>query len=173
MRKFYKQQRICKNLFRVLGFEFRGEKLLATLETRNSKLETKIMANQINLEVITPEKLVLRESVDEIVLPGLTGEIGVLPDHEPLITQLKTGVLSYRVGASLQKMHVSGGFAEVLGERVSVLADIAEQPEDIDVERAKAALGRAEKMLLGGGDADTAQAELSLDRAKTRIQIAG
>ena len=71
------------------------------------------MSNKINLEVITPEKLVLRESVDEIVLPGLTGEIGVLPDHEPLISQLKTGVLSYRIGASLQKIHVSGGFAEV------------------------------------------------------------
>ena len=131
------------------------------------------MANTINLEVITPEKLVLRESVDEIVLPGLTGEIGVLPDHEPLISQLKTGVLSYRIGASLQKIHVSGGFAEVLGDKVSVLADVAEKPEDIDIESAKAALERAEKSLLGSEGIDATRAELEIDRAKTRIQIAG
>ncbi len=130
------------------------------------------MANQINLEVITPEKLVLRESVDELVLPGLTGEIGVLPDHEPLISQLKTGVLSYRVGASLQKLHVSGGFAEVLGDKVSVLADVAEKPEDIDLESAKAALERAEKSLIGSEGIDATHAELEIDRAKTRIQIA-
>ena len=131
------------------------------------------MANQINLEVITPEKLVLRESVDEIVLPGLTGEIGVLPDHEPLISQLKTGVLSYRTGASLQKIHVSGGFAEVLGDKVSVLADVAEKPEDIDIESAKAALERAEKNLVGSEGIDATRDELEIDRAKTRIQIAG
>ncbi len=131
------------------------------------------MANQINLEVITPEKLVLRESVDEIVLPGLTGEIGVLPDHEPLISQLKTGVLSYRIGTSLQKIHVSGGFAEVLGDKVSVLADVAEKPEDIDIESAKAALERAEKSLIGSEGIDATRAELEIDRAKTRIQIAG
>ena len=131
------------------------------------------MANKINLEVITPEKLVLRESVDELVLPGLTGEIGVLPDHEPLISQLKTGVLSYRVGASLQKLHVSGGFAEVLGDKVSVLADVAEKPEDIDIESAKAALERAEKSLIGSEGIDATRAELEIDRAKTRIQIAG
>jgi F-type H+-transporting ATPase subunit epsilon len=143
------------------------------LETQNPKLETKFMSNQINLEVITPEKLVLRESVDELVLPGLTGEIGVLPDHEPLISQLKTGVLSYRVGASLQKLHVSGGFAEVLGDKVSVLADVAEKPEDIDLESAKTALERAEKSLAGSEGADLTRVELEIDRAKTRIQIAG
>ena len=115
----------------------------------------------------------LRESVDELVLPGLTGEIGVLPDHEPLISQLKTGVLSYRVGASLQKLHVSGGFAEVLGDKVSVLADVAEKPEDIDIESAKAALERAEKSLIGSEGIDATRAELEIDRAKTRIQIAG
>jgi F-type H+-transporting ATPase subunit epsilon len=132
-----------------------------------------IMANKINLEVITPEKLVLRESVDELVLPGLTGEIGVLPDHEPLISQLKTGILSYRVGTSLQKLHVSGGFAEVLAEKVSVLADVAEKPEDIDLQNAKADLERAEKSLIGSEGADLIRAELEVDRAKTRIQIAG
>lgn len=132
------------------------------------------MANKINLEIITPEKLVLREAVDEVVLPGLTGELGVLPDHEPLITQLKTGVLTYRQGGAQQKLHISGGFAEVLGDKVSVLSDIAEKPEDIDVERAKAALDRAEKHLSGGGESpEAASAELKKERAKTRLQLAG
>ena len=131
------------------------------------------MANKINLEIITPEKLVLRESVDEIVLPGLTGELGILPDHEPLITQLKTGILTYRQSSEQKRLHVSGGFAEVLGDQVSVLADVAEKPEDIDVERAKAALGRAEKRVSGGGELDAARAELKLERAKTRLQLAG
>ena len=132
------------------------------------------MANKIQLEIITPEKLALREAVDEVVLPGLTGELGILPDHEPLITQLKTGVLTYRQGSAQQKLHVSGGFAEVLGDKVSVLSDVAEKPEEIDTERAKAALGRAEKRL-GGNDAsfDTARAELKKERAKTRLQLVG
>lgn len=132
------------------------------------------MANKINLEVITPEKLALRESVDEVVLPGLTGELGILPDHEPLITQLKTGVLTYRQSGSQQRLHVSGGFAEVLGDKVSVLADVAEKPEEIDVARAREALDRAEKRLNGSGaDVDVERAELKKERARTRIQLAG
>ncbi len=132
------------------------------------------MANKIHLEIITPEKLALRAEVDEVVLPGLTGELGVLPDHEPLMTQLKTGVLTYRQGGSQHKLHVSGGFAEVLGEKVSVLADVAEKPEEIDAERAKAALDRAEKRLIGSGDSvDVERAELKKERAKTRLQLVG
>mgnify|MGYP000870978189 CR=1 FL=1 len=131
------------------------------------------MANKINLEIITPEKLALREAVDEVVLPGLTGELGVLPDHEPLITQLKTGVLVYRQGGTQHRLHVSGGFAEVLGDRVSVLSDIAEKPEEIDTERARAALERAEKRLNGSSDnIDVTRAELKKERAKTRLQVA-
>ncbi len=132
------------------------------------------MANKINLEVITPEKLALREAVDEVVLPGLTGELGILPDHEPLITQLKTGILTYRQGGAQQKLHVSGGFAEILGDKVSVLADVAEKPEEIDADRARAALERAEKRLGGNNDdLDVPRAELKKERAKTRLQIAG
>lgn len=130
------------------------------------------MANKINLEIITPEKLALRTEVDEVVLPGLTGELGVLPDHEPLMTQLKTGVLTYRQGGSQQRLHISGGFAEVLGDKVSVLSDVAEKPDEIDLERAKAALDRAEKRLLSSGEnLDVERAELKKERAKTRIQI--
>ncbi len=132
------------------------------------------MANKIHLEIITPEKLVLRAEVDEVVLPGLTGELGVLPDHEPLITQLKTGVLAYRQAGSQQKLHVSGGFAEVLPDKVSVLADVAEKSEEIDLTRAKSALERAEKQLLGSGETTEAEsAERKKERAKTRIQLAG
>ena len=132
------------------------------------------MANKIHLEIITPEKLALRVEVDEVVLPGLTGEFGVLPDHEPLIAQLKTGILTYRQGGVQQRLHISGGFAEVLGEKVSVLSDVAEKPDEIDVERAKAALDRAEKRLLGSGEnIDVERAELKKERAKTRLQITG
>ncbi|HEX4947669.1 MAG TPA: F0F1 ATP synthase subunit epsilon [Blastocatellia bacterium] len=129
------------------------------------------MANKIHLEIITPEKLALREEVDEVVLPGATGELGVLPDHQPLITQLKTGILIYRQGGSQQRLHISGGFAEVLGDKVSVLADVAEKPDEIDVERAQAALERAEKRLLSSEGVDVERAELKKERAKTRIQI--
>ena len=132
------------------------------------------MANKIDLEIITPERLVLREPVDEVVLPGSTGELGVLPDHEPLITQLKTGILTYRQGKDQKKLHVSGGFAEILGDRLSVLSDVAEKPEEIDLDRAKASLDRAEKRLASGGDGlDFSRAELKLSRAKTRIQLRG
>ena len=141
---------------------------------RNSKPKTRnqFMANKIQLEIITPEKLVLREEVDEVVLPGLTGELGVLPDHEPLITQLKTGILSYRQGGSQEKLHVSGGFAEVLGDKVSVLADVAEKPQQIDIARAKAALERAEKQLLGSGETlDAERAELKRNERKLACNL--
>lgn len=132
------------------------------------------MANKIHLEIITPEKLALREEVDEVVLPGLMGELGILPDHEPLITQLKTGILTYRQSGSQQRLHISGGFAEVLGDKVSVLSDVAEKPDEINVERAKAALDRAEKRLIGNSESiDVERAELKRERAKTRIQISG
>jgi F-type H+-transporting ATPase subunit epsilon len=132
------------------------------------------MADKLNLEVITPEKLALREAVDEVVAPGLGGELGILPNHTPLISQLQTGVLSYRQGADKKQMHVSGGFIEVLPDRVSVLSDVAERPEEIDLERAERAKERAERRLASRGeDIDFARAELKLQRAMIRIQLAG
>ncbi|MGH9752533.1 MAG: F0F1 ATP synthase subunit epsilon [Blastocatellia bacterium] len=130
------------------------------------------MADKLNLEVITPERLVLREQVDEVVVPGLGGELGILPDHTPLISQLKTGVLSYRQGTENRRMHVSGGFVEVASDRVSVLSDVAEKPEEIDVERAERAKERAERRLTSRGeDIDFNRAELKLQRAMIRIQL--
>lgn len=132
------------------------------------------MADKLNLEVITPERLVMRESVDEVVVPGLDGELGILPEHTPLISQLQTGVLTYRQGGATQQMHVSGGFVEVQPDRVSVLSDVAERPEEIDLERAQRAKDRAERRLKGqGDDLDFPRAELKLQRAMIRIQLAG
>jgi len=137
------------------------------------------MADKIQLEVVTPEKLLLRESVDEVVLPGLGGELGILPDHTPLISQLQTGLLTYRKGTEKKSLHVSGGFVEVLPDRVSVLADVAEMPEEIDYERAQRARERAEKELAesqqsvpGTSDIDVKRAQEKLRRALTRMDLA-
>jgi len=130
------------------------------------------MADKLNLEVITPERLVLSEQVDEVVAPALSGELGIMPDHTPLISQLKTGVLSYRQGNQNRRMHVSGGFIEVASDNVSVLSDVAEKPEEIDVDRAQRAKERAERLLASRGeDIDFNRAELKLQRAMVRIQL--
>jgi F-type H+-transporting ATPase subunit epsilon len=132
------------------------------------------MADKINLEIITPEKLALREVVDEVVAPGLGGELGILPDHTPLISQLQTGVLIYRQGTEKKALHVSGGFIEVLADRVAVMSDVAERPEEIDYQRAQRARERAEKRLASTApDVDFRRAELKLQRALIRMQIAG
>jgi F-type H+-transporting ATPase subunit epsilon len=132
------------------------------------------MADKINLEVVTPERLVLREAVDEVIVPGLNGELGILPDHTPLISQLRTGILTYRQGAERKQLHVSGGFVEILAESVSVLSDVAEKPEEIDLERARRAREVAEKKLAAkGDDPDFQSAEEKLERALTRLQLAG
>ena len=132
------------------------------------------MADKLNLEVITPERLVLRESVDEVVVPGLDGELGILPEHTALISQLQTGVLTYRQGSDSRQMHVSGGFVEVQADSVAVLSAVAERPEEIDLARAERAKERAEKRLKSGGeDIDFRRAELKMQRAMIRIQLAG
>ena len=132
------------------------------------------MADKIQLEVITPEKLALRESADEVTIPAVGGELGILPDHAPLISQVQTGVLSYRVGSEKKQLLVSGGFAEVLPDKVSILADVAEKPEEIDAERARKSRDRAEKRLASSSDEiDFNRAQLKLQRALIRIQLAG
>jgi F-type H+-transporting ATPase subunit epsilon len=132
------------------------------------------MADRINLEIITPERRVLSESVDEVVVPALSGELGILPEHAPLISQLKTGVLNYRLGNERRELHISGGFVEVLSDRVAVLSDVAERPEEIDLERARRAKERAERRLASKDEEiDFRRAELKLQRALVRIQLAG
>src|SRR5215204_4646808 len=97
------------------------------------------MAEKIQLEVVTPERRVLAEPVDMVTVPGLGGELGILPGHTPLISQLQTGVLSYTTAGRTLQLHVSGGFLEVRDDHVSVLAEVAERPEEIDAARARLA----------------------------------
>jgi F-type H+-transporting ATPase subunit epsilon len=132
------------------------------------------MAEQLQLEVVTPERRVLAEAVDAVYVPGLNGEIGILPGHTPLISQLQTGILTYTKGGETRKMHVSGGFIEVNQERVSVLAEIAEWPEEIDAARARRARERAEKTLsaFSGTEEDFEVARAKLERSMTRLQLA-
>lgn len=129
--------------------------------------------DRIVLEIVTPERKVLSREVDEVVMPGVGGELGVLPGHTELLTILKPGRLVFRDGNVSELFSVAGGFAEVGHHKVVVLADAAEAAKEIDVERAKAAKARAEKQLgeLEMTDEHWAQAEAALERAAVRIEV--
>jgi len=128
----------------------------------------------IQLEIVTPERQLLSQSVDAVQLPGADGELGILPGHAPLITELGIGVLTYRDAQETGHLAIIRGFAEVLPDRVSVLAEIAEHAGEIDVERAKAARERAEKRLASGSSAsiDWARAAGALQRSLIRLRVA-
>jgi len=132
------------------------------------------MADKIQLEIVTPERRLLDEPVDMVTVPGLNGELGILPGHTPLISQLKTGVLTYVQDGKNSQLHVSGGFVEVREDRVSVLAVIAERPEEIDVASARASRERLEKQLSGwsGSEEDLEVARTELARSEVRLQLA-
>jgi F-type H+-transporting ATPase subunit epsilon len=128
---------------------------------------------KIHLSVVTPERKLIEENVDEIVLPGGEGYLGVLPGHAPLLTSLKVGELTYKLGGRTLSCFIAWGFAEILPDRVSVLADIGERPEDVDLQRAKAARERAEQRLKGGAaDTDFERAKIALEKALIRMQVA-
>ena len=130
--------------------------------------------DSIVLEVVTPERQVVRERVSEIQLPAADGYMGILPGHAPLITALGMGMLSYHKGGEVFYLSVVGGYAEVLADRVIVLAERSETAEEIDVDRAKAARQRAEQRLAKTGDPemDWNRAMLALQRALLRLQVA-
>jgi F-type H+-transporting ATPase subunit epsilon len=130
------------------------------------------MAEKLTLEVVTPYGSVLSEEVNEVVAPGSEGEFGVLPGHVPFVTTLKIGILTYKQNGSVRYVFVNSGYAEVYEDRVLILADSAERAEDIDVERAKAAMKRAEERLKKQENIDFARAQASLQRALTRLQAA-
>ena len=132
-----------------------------------------MLPKNLILEMVTPERQVLRETVDSVQLPGLDGELGILPGHAPLLTELGVGKLSYRQGSEVHTATVMSGFAEVLAGRVIVLAERSERAEEIDVTRARAALERAEKRLIpaAGSDVDFARAQDALRRALLRVQV--
>ena len=127
------------------------------------------------LQVVTPEQLLVHEEVHEAQIPGLGGYLGILPGHAPLLSELQMGELSYRKGNHWSYLTVFRGFVEVLPERIIVLAEVGERGEEIDVERAQRARQRAEERLKHPSDPDVDwnRAQVALQRAMIRIQVAG
>ena len=131
------------------------------------------LAKKVLLEIATPDHLLLSREVDEVIAPGSEGEFGVLPGHAHFLSMLKIGELRYRVGDQTNYMSVLWGFAEVTPTKVTILAEIAEKAEDIDVERAQAAVERAEQRLqVGGLPSELKEAQISLEKARLRRRIA-
>jgi len=133
------------------------------------------MADKIRLRVVTPSRMLLDEEVDEVTAPGELGEFGVLPNHIAFLTTLVPGELSYKQGATKTTLAVSGGYAEVLDNVMTVLAPAAEFAGEIDAARAQRAKERAEKMMaeLSLEEKDWEMAEAALQRALARLEIAG
>ena len=134
------------------------------------------MADNISLKVVTPVRLVLEEQVDELTAPGPLGQLGILPDHAALMTTLEIGQLSYRKSGATAVVTVTGGYAEVLDNVVTVLANAAEFPHEIDTARAEEARARAERILDAGDGVDEdglAAARSALQRAVVRIETSG
>jgi len=132
------------------------------------------MAEKLQLEVVTPDRLVLSEPVDIVMAIGSLGEFGILPNHVPFLTTLMAGELRYRKDNQLNHMVVTGGFVEVSHNKVTVLAEAAESAREIDLDRAKRAKERAEKrMALAKSEAvDYIRAEAALRRAMLRLKVA-
>ena len=126
----------------------------------------------LTLEIITGERRLLRqEDVDEVVAPGSLGELGILPNHAPLITSLAAGELRVKQGNGVEEYFISGGFLEVHSDEVTVLADAAEHGSEIDAERAEEARRRATERLEQAGDADRARAQAALARSMQRLRV--
>ena len=132
------------------------------------------MADKIQLEVVTPERRVLADPVDMVTVPGLGGELGILPGHTPLISQLQTGVLTYVQDGKSSQLHVSGGFVEVRDDHVSVLAEVAERPDEIDAARARLSRDQLEKQInaWSGSEDELAIAKTEFERSVVRMQLA-
>lgn len=129
----------------------------------------------MRLEIVTAERVVYSEDVNSVLAPGTEGELGILPNHSPLLTTLKPGELRVEKDGNQFYMAVSGGFMEVLGNKVTVLADTAERLEEIDSERAEQALNRAEDFLnntSSSSDIDLQRALLSMRRSQARLKVA-
>ena len=128
----------------------------------------------IELTIVTPERAVVREEVDEIQIPGSEGYLGILPGHAPLFSELKIGEVGYKKGSQWTFLSVAWGFVEVLSNQVRVLAETAERASEIDAERAMRAKERAEQRLVRTGeDIDYNRALVALERAIVRLQVSG
>lgn len=127
----------------------------------------------MRLEIVTAERMVYSENVDMLVVPGIDGQLGILPNHAPLLTALQPGEIRVDKDGEENFMAVSGGFLEVLANRVTILADTAERAEEIDIERAEAAVRRAEERIAGrASDMDLQRAMFSLRRSQARVLAA-
>ncbi len=131
------------------------------------------MADTFELEIVTPEKLVVKDVAEEAQIPGKNGYLGILPGHAPLITELAVGEITYRLGGQTKHVSVAWGFAEVLPNKLTILAETAERPDEIDVARAEKAKSRAEQELKSGAtDLNYDDIQAALERAETRIEVA-
>lgn len=127
----------------------------------------------LQLDVVTPEETVVSKEVDIVMAPAYLGEFGALPNHIPFLAQLQPGEVKYRIGGQLEYLAISGGYAEVLPTKVTILATTAERAQDIDLERARAAKERAEQRLKERQEGiDFIRAEVALKRAIARIRAA-
>ena len=130
------------------------------------------LPTSLELQIVTPDRLILKEQVDEVEIPGSDGYFGVLPGHTPLLASLAVGELWYRKGQEKTYISLAFGFAEVLPDRVTILARLAERADEIDVERAEEARKRAEQRLAHSkSDVDYERARLSLTRSIMRLQV--
>ena len=129
----------------------------------------------LKLEVVTPEKKVVDETVESVTIPTTNGEIGVLTNHAPLISALKSGVMAYTKGGAAEKMVISGGFVEVSNNSVSVLTDVAETPSEVNIEAARTERDQLEKNLgaWNGSQEDFEVEKEKLERAQARLQLVG
>ena len=134
------------------------------------------LPTRLTLEIVTPDRALLSEEVDEVVVPGTQGELGVLPGHTPLLSTLKIGELWYRQGQEKHYLAVAFGFVEVLPDRVTVLAQVGERAREIDIQRAERAKQRAEQRLaqphLTPVDLDIERARIALMKSLLRLQVA-
>jgi F-type H+-transporting ATPase subunit epsilon len=131
------------------------------------------MPETFQLEIVTPVRLLVNDTAEEAQIPGLSGYLGILPGHAPLITELAVGVITYKSNGTTHTLSVAWGFAEVLPDKVTILAETAERPQEIDVERAEKAKERAEERLKSSDpDVDFTRAEDARQRAETRLNVA-
>jgi F-type H+-transporting ATPase subunit epsilon len=131
------------------------------------------MTDTFQLEIVTPTKLLVKDKAEEAQIPGLSGYLGILPGHAPLITELAVGVITYKTSGATHTLSVAWGFAEVLPDRVTILAEAAERPQEINVERAQKAKDRAEQRLKSSDpEIDFTRADDAKQRAETRLNVA-
>ncbi len=131
------------------------------------------MANTFQLEIVTPSRLLVKDAAEEAQIPAVSGYLGILPGHAPLITELGVGEITYKASGAEHTLSVAWGFMEVLPDKVTILAEAAEHPQEIDIERAQKAKDRAELRLKSNDpQVDYTRAEGALQRAETRLNVA-